>query len=368
MATDNILEKPTETVFYTPTSIVVEIDSPTPGITSTPTPAPLPTSTSFPTATSDDLNLFSLGNAIIVDHRHVDLFDQIPEQYLQAARNLPMLFSDRSVGVNINEGLDCFAHAEYGDSSPGCRREYIEKEGTTWDIEIYLQDDFDNNLVPDTIYFDPDPVKYDRSNWTFEFRQGTWGELTQDYVVGLVPSYINSKDALSYQFSYLNILEGSTIADPDVGFFAADLGNPNHWDISDLEALEAQYPNKIFFYWTTSLGRSIGTVEGENFNNQMREYAINNNKILFDVADIEAHDPDGNPCYDDRDGVEFCGSNGCENEPDDGLNIPAICQDYTTEVHGGHLGSVSAGKIRIAKAFWVLMARIAGWDGNINNP
>jgi hypothetical protein len=100
----------------------------------------------------------------------------------------------------------------------------------------------------------------------------------------------------------------------------------------------------------------------------MREYAINNNKILFDVADIEAHDPDGNPCYDDRDGVEFCGSNGCENEPDDGQYLPAICQDYTTESNGGHLGSVSAGKIRIAKAFWVLMARIAGYDGNINNP
>jgi hypothetical protein len=32
-------------------------------------------------------------------------------------------------------------------------------------------------------------------------------------------------------------------------------------------------------------------------------------------------------------------------------------------MNGGHLGSVSAGKIFIAKAYWVLMARIAGWDG-----
>jgi hypothetical protein len=33
-------------------------------------------------------------------------------------------------------------------------------------------------------------------------------------------------------------------------------------------------------------------------------------------------------------------------------------------VEGGHLGSVSAGKIRVAKAFWVLMAQLAGWDGS----
>jgi hypothetical protein len=54
-------------------------------------------------------------------------------------------------------------------------------------------------------------------------------------------------------------------------------------------------------------------------------------------------------------------NSNCENHPDDGLSIPAICQEYTTEVEGGHLGAVSSGKIRVAKAFWVLMAQIAGW-------
>ena len=50
-----------------------------------------------------------------------------------------------------------------------------------------------------------------------------------------------------------------------------------------------------------------------------------------------------------------------ENHPDDGKNTLAICQDFTTEIDGGHLGSVSGGGIRIAKAFWVLMAMQAGW-------
>ena len=90
--------------------------------------------------------------------------------------------------------------------------------------------------------------------------------------------------------------------------------------------------------------------------------SIAHNKPLFDVADIESHDPNGNPCYDNRDGVAYNNGNTSENYPDDGLNIPAICPQYTTEVDGGHLGSVSDGKIRIAKAFWVLMAEIAGWN------
>jgi hypothetical protein len=140
-------------------------------------------------------------------------------------------------------------------------------------------------------------------------------------------------------------------------------GNRLRWDISDFEALEAQYPEAIFFHWTTSLARSVGSAESDAFNDQMRAYALANGKILFDVADILSHDEQGQPCYDNRDGVEYCNNNRCENYPDDGLDLLAICQDYTTETDGGHLGSVSGGRLRVAKAFWVLMARIAGWEG-----
>ena len=36
-------------------------------------------------------------------------------------------------------------------------------------------------------------------------------------------------------------------------------------------------------------------------------------------------------CYDNRDGIAY----QTENNPDDGLNIPAICPQYTTETEGG---------------------------------
>jgi hypothetical protein len=167
-------------------------------------------------------------------------------------------------------------------------------------------------------------------------------------------------DVISYQFSYLEVTSGSTIEDQPGGFF---WDNANLDDVYDLEAFEAQYADKTFIYWTTSLSRRIGTEEAQTFNNQMRQYAADNDKILFDVADILSHDPDGNPCYDNRDGVPYYYNEAnSENYPDDGLNLPAVCQHYTPEADGGHLATVSAGKIRVAKAFWVLMARLAGWN------
>lgn len=365
----------------TPTSPAPSPTTPAPTATT-----PVPTSTSSsPTATSSTPTATNPAptstvpvpdGMILVDHTSLPLFDQIPDTYLTAARNLDMIFMDRSVGYNIDAALNCLAYTSWPDASSACRRDYYDIEysgGTeTWLWRTFNETDLLNGDVPALILFEPDAVIYNRSNWDYTELSGTWQEIVRDFVTIKVPAYINSYDVISFQFSYLNIDEGSTIDDVNGGFFDADPGNPNRWDISDLEALEAQHPNKTFIYWTTSLARNIGTVDGTNFNNQMRAYAIENDKILFDVAAIESHDPLGNQCYDSRDGICYCNTNQCEDYSlfgqscnwNDGVNIPAICQEYTTETLGGHLGSVSGAQIRIAKAFWVLMAQIAGWSGN----
>jgi hypothetical protein len=160
--------------------------------------------------------------------------------------------------------------------------------------------------------------------------------------------------------SYLEIMPGSTIGSSTEGFF---VDQPGVRDVYDQEAYEAEHPDEVFIYWTSSLARALGTTEGEAFNQQMREYAIEHGKPLFDVADILSHDPYGNPCYDNRDGVPYSNGNQSENYPDDGEDVQALCQHYTTEPDGGHLGNVSTGAIRVSKAMWVLMARLAGWSG-----
>ena len=123
-----------------------------------------------------------------------------------------------------------------------------------------------------------------------------------------------------------------------------DIPNDPFPSIEDLEALEAAHPDLTIFYWTSNLARIVGTPDSQSFNEQMRAYAAENGKVLFDMADIESHAPDGTPCVDSA-----------------GQDIPAICAEYTNEVKAGHLNSV--GSQRVAKALWVLMARLAGWPG-----
>lgn len=302
----------------------------------------------------------ALTRPIIVDHNSVALFEQIPPEYLEAAKNTRMMFSDRSVGQNIHEALNCLTATTWAATPAMCRRDYYDR--TNWLWKTYTQTDLNNGAVPARIAFTPDPIKYNRDNWTFVAKSGSWSELTGDFINTLAPSYINTKDVLSYQFSYLNVQANDNIADPSTGFFS-DTTARN--DIYDLERYISQHPDKTFFFWTTSLARGIGTVPARDFNERMRQYARENNKILFDVADILSHTDTGEPCYDNRDGVSYCTNWGsCENHANDGQSLPAICQDWTTETDGGHLGSTSGGALRIAKAYWVLMAQIAGWDPN----
>jgi hypothetical protein len=284
---------------------------------------------------------------IVVNHTSVALFDHIPETNIQAAEALRMFFMNRSVGGNISEGLTCLSFPSDEQAPSHCKR------------YTHVAPEF--SVSPSEVNWSR-PGGYSRANWTYNY----WPDGCPDWQSQLgcffatANQNLNSYDVLSFQYSYLEVDTSSTIANLPGGFFS---NNPSGLDVYDLAAYEAQHPNKTFIYWTTSLARSIGTTVSESFNDQMRQYALANDKILFDVADILAHDPDGNPCFDNRDGVLYDNGNVWENHPDDGLDIPAICQHYTSETDGGHLGSPSAGKIRVAKAFWVLMARIGGWNG-----
>jgi hypothetical protein len=289
---------------------------------------------------------------IIVNHNSVALFEQIPESYLIAAQNTPMLYMDRSVGGNISEGLDCLNYPTDEQALNHCRR--------------YIHPDPNFSVSPDQINWSR-PGGYVRANWDFVFWPygcSSWSEETGCFF-DYMDSHPGEYKVASYQFSYLEVQPGSDIANQPGGYFS---DSSRKLDVYDLEDFEAAHPELTVIYWTTSLARSIGSPESEIFNNQMRAYAMSHGKPLFDVADILSHDPYGNPCYDNRDGVPYNIGTASENYPDDGLNTPAICQYYTTESDGGHLGTISVGKIRVAKAFWVLMAQLAGWNPGVPPP
>ncbi len=274
---------------------------------------------------------------ILVDHRDVAKFDSIPRRYAEAARDLRLFFMDRSVGGNISDALSCLA-SPFETAPSACKR--------------YQHRDSAYAVVPSEVHWNG---VWDRSLWRYEYWPPNCSEDALCFINAVEPR-IDSFDVVGFQHSYLAVMPGSSINDPSTGFFAP---RTDRGTAAAMAAFAARHPDKQVIWWTTSLARGIGTPESEIFNDAMRRYARDNNLILFDVADILSHNPAGQPCYDNRDGVPYL----TENYPDDSLDIPAICPQYTTETDGGHLGSISAGGIRVAKAFWVLMARIAGWDG-----
>jgi len=287
----------------------------------------------------------------VVDHTSVASFHDIPEEYLQAAANMNMLFVGRSVSANINDGLTCLSYAS-NDAAPNhCSR--------------HAHPNSAYSVNPALVSWNQ-PGGYDRSNWTFRFWEGTncsyWYDKI-DCFIDMISANIDQYDVVSLQYSYLAVEPNSTIAAQPGGYF---WDNSNRMDVYDQELYEAAHPDTIFIYSTTSLSRGLGSSVSDAFNEQMRAYATANGKPLFDVADILSHDPNGNPCYDNRDGVYYSNGNRDENHPNDHIQNLAICPHYTTETDGGHLGSVSAGKIRVAQAYWVFMAQLAGWDGTTN--
>jgi len=286
------------------------------------TPEPTPEPTPQPTVT-----VSPPGGGLVINHDSVALYSQIPAQYLRAAEQIKFKFMDRSVGNDIYIGLECLSASSWSASAANCRRDYRDTGLDDWKT-FSLND----SPIPSLIQF---PGGNNRSNIEFEYHAATWEEDLA-YFIAQYPSNSN-QDIFTLQHNYLHVAAGSNI---DNVYFDPNYGGTNIYDVL---ALEARYPNKTFVYWTTSLARSVGTADAQSFNNQMRTWAAQNGKILLDVADIESHAPNGTVCRNNA-----------------GFDV--ICPHYTTETDGGHLGSVSGGKIQIAKAIWVMLAQVAGWQ------
>lgn len=117
--------------------------------------------------------------------------------------------------------------------------------------------------------------------------------------------------------------------------------------LNKMNDLEQDYPAVDFIYMT---GHLDGTGPDGNLyqrNNQIRAYCETNAKILFDFADIESWDPDGNYYPDETDLCYWCSD---------------WCAVHSCPSCGGCAHSHCFNCYLKGKAFWWLMARIVGWN------
>jgi hypothetical protein len=131
-----------------------------------------------------------------------------------------------------------------------------------------------------------------------------------------------------------------------------------------MEGLETDYPKVTFVYMTGHTDGAPLTGNVPLRNKQIRDYCLAHNKVLYDFADIESYDPDGD-YFGDKLVNDACDydSNG------DGTrdsNWAIIWQNAHPgewfNCESAHSQPLNANMK--AYAAWHLWARLAGWDGN----
>ncbi|MFP4112573.1 MAG: LamG-like jellyroll fold domain-containing protein, partial [Candidatus Woesearchaeota archaeon] len=90
----------------------------------------------------------------------------------------------------------------------------------------------------------------------------------------------------------------------------------------------------------------------------IRNWVSNNNRYLFDYADILNHNDAGEENIISWDGHDFP-----RIHPDNMMDFDESWNLISHTEDGDHIGE--AGAVRIAKAMWWILARMAGWDGSI---
>jgi len=239
------------------------------------------------------------GAQILVDHTCVDA-DRIPQAYLDLARQYDIFFCHASVGGTVTNGM---GRLETGDPVRYGIDMAVNVAATWFDTnDGLLHLDYGGSwMSPSKIEGFANKIRnegYDRAHLAFmKFCYIDWGAQV---------------DAQQRWIEYRDMME----------------------------ALEADFPDTTFVWWTSALNNNGEWGEKRSiFDNNMREYCAANGKVLFDLAAIESHDPNGNMALDD---------NGFE----------ALYAAYASD--GQHPNN-EAGSM-LAGGLWWLLARVAGWD------
>jgi hypothetical protein len=235
----------------------------------------------------------------VVDHTTLNI-DAIPQDALDRGRSLDVFWGHQSVGWNIIDELGNLG-GENWDRYGLTMEEEVGADWFGWESGLGHFGVGDN--------WDPE-----RKIRDFEDRVSNWG-------------YGDAVDVAMMKFCFVDFDDGLTAPSEVFRQYRAAM-----------ERLESSYPGVTFVWWTAPI-MTDGSARRDEFNGLVRDHCRTTGRVLLDIADIESHDPSGNPV---------------RNSGHEAMHPP-----YSDD--GGHI--YGQGARRVAQGFWVLLARLAGWGG-----
>jgi|GEM_PF-2520260 len=261
-------------------------------------------------------------HAWVVNHEHATLADlqSIPEAWVQQAKaDLVIAYGHTSHGSQLVTGMD--------------------------GLESFLGEPFIFNSSGDGGALELRDTPFSGASDLGSPDRSSWERATR--------SYLNTHEAVNVIiWSWCG--QVSSASEEDINTY-----------LSLMSGLEADYPNVVFVYMTGHLDGSGLEGNLHQRNEQIRQYCEDHGKILYDFADIESYNPDGDYFGDKR--VD----DACNYDSDgDGHHDSNWAQEWQSAHTEGvdwyrcsaaHSEAVN-GNMK-AYAAWYLWARLAGWDG-----
>jgi uncharacterized protein YjdB len=308
-----------------------------------------------------------INGQIIADHTIVDRFDDIPAAYITEIKKMWVTVPGESHSQAYRDGLALLASlypAYAAVADDGGVEEYTDKHlrinRATWGdysnssgwIHTYGEEDWFTNST--AIERTKAGITYCNTHnltiaamgfgWCSDMTFGTPSATTDPvYGVHWYGSSVNGPDG--------DRCWGLDNADSSLTGNSVNMDTYLNATQQYIDYCTANgYPTKVFFttgpvdatYWWYGEAGYQGHIKHE----YIRDYvSADATRILFDYADIL--------CYNDDGSTNTLTWNG--------HTYPAITATNLGEANTGHIGS--AGAIRLAKAMWWMLARIAGWDG-----